>query len=113
MTSIDPSKTALLVMDFMNDMVQEIRGLMPHGTARGDDTVSLTPKLQPGDFPHGRSWDLHVWCSPDCIAPKSAVPTVSMLNPGTPIPGLDPNVGVSPPPNWPDPPYPSFFYPPE
>lgn len=91
---------------------EEIDGEKPHGTARGDDTVSLTPHLKPGDFPHERSWDLHVWCSPDCVTPTTDVPTVSMLNPGPPILGLDPNVGVSPPPNWPEPPYPAFFYPP-
>jgi hypothetical protein len=91
---------------------EELQGVAPHGTARGGDTTSLTPQLKPGDFPHGRSWDLHAWCASDCVTPKSDIPTVSMLNPGTAIPGVDPNVGVSPPPSWPNPPYPSFYYPP-
>lgn len=37
--------------------------------------------------PHPRFWDMHVWLG------AAGVPTVSMLNPGTPIPGIDPHVG--------------------
>ncbi|MFD3329583.1 hypothetical protein [Streptomyces sp. NPDC058701] len=45
---------------------------------------------------HPRMWDIHFWLQPDN---PSAGPAVSILNPGTPIPGFDPGVGTG------------FFYP--
>lgn len=89
---------------------EELAGLTPHGTSLGQDMKPLATQLVPGDFPHGRIWDLHVWCSPDCVAPGSEVPSISISNPGEPIPGIDSGVGASPPPAWPDPPYPAFYY---
>jgi uncharacterized repeat protein (TIGR01451 family) len=87
----------------------ETGGMMPmpppedvHGTAPGSDDPT---ELMPGDLPHKRLWDLHVWLDGD------DVPTVQMLNPGAPIPGIDPGVGPSPPPSWPNPPFPGFYYP--
>jgi hypothetical protein len=74
-----------------------------HGTAPGNDPPT-EDELAEGVL-HPRLWDLHLWLDGD------EVPTVSMLNPGDPIPGIDPLVGVSPPPAWPDPPYPAFYYP--
>ena len=61
-----------------------------HGQDPGNEPFAPFP---PG-FPHPRFWDMHLWLGPE------GVPTVSMLNPGIPIPGIDPRVGVS------------FFYPP-
>jgi hypothetical protein len=61
-----------------------------HGQDPGDEPFAPFP---PG-VPHPRFWDMHLWLGAE------GVPTVSMLNPGTPIPGIDPRVGVS------------FFYPP-
>lgn len=43
--------------------------------------------------PHPRLWDIHFWIG------ASGVPTISMLNPGEPLPGFDPVIGVG------------FFYP--
>jgi hypothetical protein len=61
-----------------------------HGHSPGNEPfVPLTPGV-----PHSRFWDMHVWLGAE------GLPTVSMLNPGTPIPGIDPHVG-----SW-------FFYPP-
>ena len=63
-----------------------------HGTAAGNE-----PVLPPPDHlgvPHARFWDVHFWLDGD------RVPTVSLLNPGKLIPGVDPRVG-----EW-------FFYPP-
>ena len=64
-----------------------------HGTAPGSDPPPPPSPTRPG-FPHPRFWDVHIWLDGD------HVPTVSMLNPGEPIPGIDPHVG-----EW-------FFYPP-
>ncbi len=85
---------------------EELDGDTPHGTSYGQDTRSLLTQMAPGDFPHPRIWDLHVWLDGDDL------PTVSMLNPGDPIPGINPDNGVSPPPQWPNSPYPAFYYPP-
>lgn len=64
----------------------------------GQDPGSLPPLPDECDppcvgEPHPRIWDLHVWFG------ANGVPTLSMLNPGKPIPGFDPEVGVG------------FFYP--
>jgi uncharacterized repeat protein (TIGR01451 family) len=85
-----------------------------HGTAPGAD-----PPIEaagPGDLPHERVWDLHVWCRPASGGQCSTepVPTISMLNPGDAIPGIDPHVGASPPASWPLTPtdeLPWFYYP--
>lgn len=82
---------------------EEIDGRTPHGTSYGEDTRPR--EAGPGDLPHPRIWDLHVWLDGD------EVPTVSILSP-VDIPGIDPDVDISPPPEWPDPPYPAFYYPP-
>jgi uncharacterized repeat protein (TIGR01451 family) len=92
-----------------------------HGTAPGDsnDPNNTPPPEAPGDIPHGRAWDLHIWCVPDCANPVGDIPSVSLLNPGPPIAGLGPPPGycsdtwvcLSPPPGWPEPPYPAFYYP--
>ncbi|MDP8931111.1 MAG: DUF11 domain-containing protein [Actinomycetota bacterium] len=81
---------------------EELDGDTPHGTSYGQDIRPLLTQMAPGDFPHPRIWDLHVWLDGD------NVPTVSMLNPGDPIPGINPDNGVSPPP---DGDYPAFYYP--
>ncbi len=74
----------------------------PHGAAGDDpgtdiDETNPCPEFlcldrQPGDYGHGRLWDLHLWRG-------SAVPTVSLLNPGPKLPGVDPQIGKA------------FFYP--
>jgi uncharacterized repeat protein (TIGR01451 family) len=76
-----------------------------HGTAPGD---SGPPPEAPGDIPHRRMWDLHMW-----LVEGSAVPIVQQASP-YPIPGKDVSQfgGVSPPPNWPRGPYPASYYPP-
>ncbi|WP_213003842.1 hypothetical protein [Winogradskya consettensis] len=65
-----------------------------HGQALG----AVPPTPDECDTPcvgvgHPRLWDLHLFIG------NSGVPAVSMLNPGKPIPGFDPGVGVG------------FFYP--
>lgn len=71
-----------------------------HGTSPGN--APPHPE-SPGDIPHGRAWDVHLWLDED------NVPAVSALNPGAPIPGVDAHVGTSPPGRAePDP---WFFYP--
>ena len=62
-----------------------------HGTAPGNDFAVPSP-LNPG-VPHPRWWDIHFWLD-------ERVPAVSLLNPGSPIRGVDPHLG-----EW-------FFYPP-
>ena len=67
-----------------------------HGQADRTDPPPPFVASQPGraGVPHPRAWDTHIWLD------GGAVPMPSMLNPGTLIPGIDPQVGVA------------FFYPP-
>jgi uncharacterized repeat protein (TIGR01451 family) len=76
-----------------------------HGTAPGGPGTEPTPE-SPGDLSHGRAWDTHVWLD---RADVEKVPIVSILNPGEPIPGVDPHVGTSPPVDPNNPPW--FFSP--
>lgn len=74
----------------------------PRGAAADDpdtdvDETNPCPEFvcldrNPGDYGHGRLWDLHLWRGAD-------VPTVSMTNPGPKLPGVDPQIGKA------------FFYP--
>lgn len=75
---------------------EETDGQTPHGTSFGEDIKPLATQMLPGDIPHPRVWDLHMWRT-------SGVPVVSMLNPGLPLPGVDPGVDSFPP---------AFFFPP-
>jgi len=59
-----------------------------YGTAAG----ATSPAAQPPNYGHPRSWDVHVWLR------RSGVPTISVVNPGRPIPGLDVPPGNIPPP---------------
>lgn len=58
-----------------------------HGEAVGSEAPSSD---DPRDIGHERFWDIHVWRSDD------ATPSVSIVNPGRDIPGVDPEVGL----NW-------------
>jgi hypothetical protein len=59
-----------------------------HGQVAGD----VPPTAQECDcvvgIPHGRFWDLHLWPG------AAGFPTVSMFNPGKPIPGFDALPGI-------------------
>lgn len=68
----------------------------PRGAAADDpatdvDDTNPCPEFfctgrQPGDWGHGRLWDLHLWRGDE-------VPTVSLMNPGPKLPGADPQIG--------------------
>lgn len=62
-----------------------------HGEAPGNDPPLPTACAQPCPlgFPHGRLWDIHLWLG------KNGIAQVSMLSPGKPIPGFDPQVGTA------------------
>ncbi|MGI5186128.1 hypothetical protein ACQEVZ_58760 [Dactylosporangium sp. CA-152071] len=64
-----------------------------HGAATGEIPPSADDCACPVGMTHPRLWDLHIFAGP------LGVPTVSMLNPGRPMPGFDPQVGLG------------FFYP--
>jgi hypothetical protein len=63
------------------------------GQVPGSEPPTAEECKCPVGMNHGRFWDAHLWLDGD------SVPTVSMLNPGRPIPGFDPVVGSG------------FFYP--
>lgn len=68
----------------------------PRGFAPGENpcpAFACPAPWEPGDYGHGRLWDLHLWRGDD------GVPSVSMTNPGPKIPGVDPQIGKA------------FFYP--
>lgn len=64
-----------------------------HGQAAGETPPTAEECNCPVALNHGRFWDVHLWLT------GTPVPSVSMLNPGKPIPGFDPVPGVG------------FFYP--
>lgn len=58
-----------------------------HGQVAGDVPPTAEECQCEVGIPHIRFWDIHLWLG-------SWTPTVSMLNPGRPIPGFDPLPGV-------------------
>lgn len=64
-----------------------------HGEAAGQTMPTAAECHCPVGMPHTRLWDLHFFLG------SNGIPTVSMLNPGKPIPGFNTDPGVG------------FFYP--
>jgi hypothetical protein len=64
-----------------------------HGQSAGQTLPTSAQCHCPVGMPHPRLWDLHIFLT------GKSVPQVSLLNPGRPIPGFNPEVGIG------------FFYP--